>query len=403
MMETVLNVGLCTQDDPRPGQEDGNERFVYDAYRRLITMYSDVVMEKAEGIEPAEGKGIRVQLEQIMDELKEAKGYKTDTDLTADDLKQLCDAVQGQGQGGARQARSPTTPMEQLWGGIGAVFKSWNGKRAVAYRRIEGIPDEWGTAVQRADHGLRQHGRRPRPPAWPSPATRPPARTSSTASGWSTPRARTWWPASARPTRSTKRPRTSRTSTCRRSRTRVARDLQGAATPSATSSRSTTTDMQDIEFTIQEGRLYMLQCRVGKRTGTAALNMAMDMLAEKLIDEATAVMRVGAGPARRAAAPDRRPGGREEAPSRSSRACRPVPAAPAARSSSPPTTPWRGPSRARPSSWSAKRPTPRTSRACARPQGILTARGGMTSHAALVARGWGKCCIVGAGAIEDRR
>ena len=109
-----------------------------------------------------------------------------------------------------------------------------------------------------------------------------------------------------------------------------------------------------------------------------------------------------AGPVGRAAAPDRRSGGREEGRGVRVAVCRPVRAAPAARSSSPRPTPWRGPSRARRSSWSAKRPTPRTSKACGRPQGILTARGGMTSHAALVARGWGKCCIVGAGDHQDR-
>ncbi|HKB38614.1 MAG TPA: PEP/pyruvate-binding domain-containing protein, partial [Gemmataceae bacterium] len=145
MMETVLNVGLSTRTIPGLIKKTNNERFVYDAYRRLIAMYSDVVMEKAEDIEPAEGKGIRQQLDRIMEALKHKKGYQQDTDLTAEDLKYLC----GEYRKKVKEVLGrdfPDDPQEQLWGGIGAVFKSWNGRRAVAYRKIEGIPHEWGTA-----------------------------------------------------------------------------------------------------------------------------------------------------------------------------------------------------------------------------------------------------------------
>jgi len=146
MMETVLNVGLCSATIPGLVKKSGSERFVYDAYRRLITMYSDVVMEKSEGVEPEEGKGIRNQLEAVMDEMKEAKGVTEDTDLTADDLKTLCEQYKAKVKE-VLGREFPDDAMEQLWGAIGAVFKSWNGKRAIAYRRIEGIPDDWGTAV----------------------------------------------------------------------------------------------------------------------------------------------------------------------------------------------------------------------------------------------------------------
>ena len=146
MMETVLNVGLCPATIPGLVAKTGNERFVYDSYRRLIMMYSDVVMEKAEGLELGEGKGIRVQLEGIMHELKAKKGYKSDTDMTTDDLKILCEKFKERIKKVIGKA-FPDDPMAQMWGGIGAVFKSWNGKRAVSYRRIESIPDEWGTAV----------------------------------------------------------------------------------------------------------------------------------------------------------------------------------------------------------------------------------------------------------------
>ncbi|HPP87827.1 MAG TPA: PEP/pyruvate-binding domain-containing protein, partial [bacterium] len=147
MMETVLNVGLTEKTIPGLiAQSGGNERFVYDAYRRLIMMYSDVVMEKAAGIEPEDDQGIRRQLEKIMDKMKEEKGYKADTDLTANDLKELCKLFK-QRIKEVLKKEFPDDHEQQLWGGIGAVFASWNGKRAISYRRIENIPDEWGTAV----------------------------------------------------------------------------------------------------------------------------------------------------------------------------------------------------------------------------------------------------------------
>ena len=126
MMETVLNVGLSTTTIPGLIAKTGNERFVYDAYRRLIMMYSDVVMEKAEGIEPEEGKAIRRQLDAMMEELKEAKGYKDDTDLTVADLKTLCEAFKVRIKE-VLGREFPDDAMSQLWGGINAVLKSWNG------------------------------------------------------------------------------------------------------------------------------------------------------------------------------------------------------------------------------------------------------------------------------------
>ena len=153
MMETVLNVGLCSKTIPGLIKKSGNDRFVYDAYRRLIMMYSDVVMEKAEDIEPADGKGIRVQLEHLMQTAKKTKAKSLgksfkevmDTDLTTTDLKRLCGnfkkkVLEVLGR------EFPDDPDEQLWGAIGAVFKSWEGRRAVSYRKIEGIPGQWGTA-----------------------------------------------------------------------------------------------------------------------------------------------------------------------------------------------------------------------------------------------------------------
>ena len=146
MMETVLNVGLTEKTIPGLVALSGDERFVYDAYRRLIMMYSDVVMEKAAGIEPADDMGIRKQLERIMNQLKSQKGYTTDTQMTAEELRDLCAKFKAKIKE-VLGKEFPDDAQKQLWGGIEAVFASWNGKRAVAYRKIENIPDEWGTAV----------------------------------------------------------------------------------------------------------------------------------------------------------------------------------------------------------------------------------------------------------------
>ncbi|MBU4121038.1 MAG: pyruvate, phosphate dikinase, partial [Proteobacteria bacterium] len=146
MMDTVLNVGLCTTTIPGIIAKTNNPRFVWDSYRRLIMMYADVVMEKAEGLEPPLGKGIRKILDEKLDKVKHAKGCKSDTDLGADDLKSLAEAFKALVEKHLGKP-FPDDPLAQMWGGIAAVFKSWNGKKAVSYRRIEGIPDEWGTAV----------------------------------------------------------------------------------------------------------------------------------------------------------------------------------------------------------------------------------------------------------------
>ena len=146
MMDTVLNIGLCKDTIPGLLKKTNNPRFVWDSYRRLIMMYADVVMEKAEGIDLGEGKGIRKQLDEMLDEFKKKKGYKSDADITADELKELSETFKKKvkqvlGKPFPDDARR--TARRQYRGS----FKSWNGKKAVSYRRIEGIPDDWGTAV----------------------------------------------------------------------------------------------------------------------------------------------------------------------------------------------------------------------------------------------------------------
>ena len=396
MMETVLNVGLCSSTIPGMVKKTGNERFVYDAYRRLIMMYSDVVMEKGAGIEPAEGQGIRRQLDGLLEEVKEAQGYASDADLTAEELKVLVAKFKVR----VREVLGkefPDDPMEQLWGGVGAVFGSWNGRRAVSYRRIEGIPDEWGTAV---NVQAMVFGNMGDSSATGVAFTRNPATGDNKFYGeWLVNAQGEDVVAGIR----TPNPLNEATSN---DQNRHLPSLEKAMPEVYTTLHGIRDnlelhfhDMQDIEFTIQEGRLWMLQTRTGKRTGTAALNMAMDMIAEGLIDQNTAVLRV--------------------APAQLDELLHPVvdPKAEAA------TTPLAKGLPAGPGGAFGQivftaddavkcvkqgkqvllvreETNPEDVEGMRAAVGILTARGGMTSHAALVARGWGKCCIVGAGMLK---
>ena len=396
MMETVLNVGLCSATIPGLVKKSGSERFVYDAYRRLITMYSDVVMEKSEGVEPEEGKGIRVQLEHLMDAMKDAKGVSEDTDLTADDLKTLCEQYKAKVKE-VLGREFPDDAMEQLWGAIAAVFKSWNGKRAISYRRIEGIPDEWGTAVNVQSMVFGNMGDTS---ATGVAFSRNPATGENKFYGE--------WLINAQGEDVVAGIRTP-SPLNEETKNDQNKHLASLETEWASSYKELVDirdrlelhykDMQDIEFTIQDGKLYMLQCRSGKRTGTAALNMAMDMIDEKLIDEEIAVTRV--------------------APEQLDELLHPIIDPEAAKSAEPfvkglPAGPGGAcgeivfTSDAAVAAQKAgkkcllvrEETNPEDVEGMRAADGILTARGGMTSHAALVARGWGKCCIVGAGELK---
>jgi len=398
MMETVLNVGLCSKTIPGLVQKTNNERFVYDAYRRLITMYSDVVMEKSEGIEPEEGKGIRQQLEKLMDAMKEAKGYQADTDLTADDLKTLCEQYKAKVKE-VLGREFPDDPEEQLWGGIGAVFKSWNGKRAVSYRRIEGIPDEWGTAVNVQSMVFGNMGENS---ATGVAFTRNPATGENKFYGeWLVDAQGEDVVAGIRTPNplndDTKSAQNKHLPSLQESRPKLYAELDAIRTKLESHYR----DMQDIEFTIQEGKLWMLQCRSGKRTGTAALNMAMDMLAEKLIDEPTAVTRVAPAQLDELLHPIVDPKAEKKAKPFVSG----LPAGPGGAKgkivfTSDDAVAWTKKDEDVEVILVREETNPEDVEGMRAAAGILTARGGMTSHAALVARGWGKCCIVGAGTIK---
>ncbi|MFZ5788977.1 MAG: pyruvate, phosphate dikinase, partial [Acidobacteriota bacterium] len=386
----------CSKTIPGLIAKTGNPRFVYDAYRRLIMMYSDVVMEKAAGIEPAEGMGIRQQLDRMLDEVKKANGYASDTDLTVDDLKALVERFKARVKD-VLDRPFPDNPMEQLWGGIGAVFSSWNGRRAVSYRRIEGIPDDWGTAV---NVQAMVFGNMGDTSATGVAFTRNPATGENKFYGEWLPNAqgedvvagiRTPNPLNE----DTKNEQNKHLPSLEAAMARVYRQLKAI--------RSTLEkhyqDMQDIEFTIQEGTLWMLQCRVGKRTGTAALNMAMDMLRERLITREQAVLRVKPEQLDELLHPIVDPAAEKGA----DLIAKGLPAGPGGAVGAIVFT------AADAVAWAKdgkkvllvrEETNPEDVEGMRAAVGILTARGGMTSHAALVARGWGKCCIVGAGALE---
>lgn len=396
MMDTVLNVGLCSATIPGLIKKTNNPRFVWDSYRRLIMMYADVVMEKAEDAEPAEGKGIRKLLDEMLDTYKHSKGFKSDTELSADDLKHLAEEFKKKVRS-ALGKEFPDDAREQLEGGIRAVFKSWNGKKAVSYRRIEGIPDEWGTAV---NVQAMVFGNMGDTSATGVAFTRNPATGENLFYGeWLVNAQGEDVVAGIRTPNplndATKNEQNKHLHSMQESMAGTYKELVDIRNILEKSFH----DMLDIEFTIQEGKLYMLQCRAGKRTGTAALNMAMDMLGEGLIDEKTAVMRVDPSQLDELLHPICNPAAEKKV----SPVVKGLPAGPGAAVGKIVFTAEDA------VAWNRKgekvilvreETNPEDVEGMRAAEGILTARGGMTSHAALVARGWGKCCIVGAGALH---
>jgi len=396
MMETVLNVGLNNITREGLIKKTGNPRFVYDSQRRLIQMYSDVVMEKAAGIEPAEGKGVRQQLEKELHKMKTAKGYKLDTDLTSDDLKELVEIYKAK-VFEVLGKPFPEDAMEQLWGAVGAVFSSWNGKRAISYRRIEGIPDEWGTAVNVQSMVFGNMGDSS---ATGVAFTRNPATGENYFYGE--------WLVNAQGEDVVAGTRTPNPiNEVGKSDHNKHLDSLEIAMPKVYKELHKIElnlekhyhDMLDLEFTIQEGTLYMLQCRVGKRNGAAAVKMAADMYKSKLINAEEAVMRVKPEQLDELLHPVLLPSAEKAA----KLLTKGLPAGPGGAAGQVVFTAndaveWR---KAGKTVILVREETnPEDIEGMRAAEAVLTARGGMTSHAALVARGWGKCCIVGAGDME---
>ena len=395
MMETVLNIGLTSKTLPGLAARTGNERFTWDCYRRLITMYSDVVMEKAAGISPPEGVGIRQQLDRLLEEVKEKQGYEYDYQLTAEDLKQLTSDYKTRIKEVLGKS-FPDDPMEQLWGGIGAVFASWDGKRAVSYRRIEGIPDDWGTAVnvQSMVYGNLGENSATGVGFTRNPATGenaffgewlPNAQGEDVVAGIRTPN----------PLNEDSRNEGNDLPSLEQLTPQIYQELAGYRDIL----EKHYTDMQDLEFTIEDGRLFMLQTRTGKRNGLAALRMAVEMCQQGLIDKTTALQRVKPSQLDELLHPMVDP----EMERTHHPLAKGLPAGPGGATGKIVLTPDRAEAQAASGEQVIlvrTETSPEDVHGMHAAEAILTSRGGMTSHAALVARGWGKCCIVGCSALD---
>ena len=391
MMDTVLNIGLTSDTIPGLIKKSGDARFVYDAYRRLITMYADVVMEKAAGIDRADGETVREKLDHRMESLKRERGVKEDSALSADDLKLLSEEFK-------RIVKEtigkpfPDKAEEQLWGGIRAVFQSWNGKRAKAYRRIEGIPDDWGTAV---NVQAMVFGNMGGTSATGVAFTRNPATGENLFYGEWLQNAqgedvvaglRTPSPLN----KATKTAENKHLRSLEEENRKVYKQLDKIRLKLERHYR----DMQDIEFTIEDGELWMLQTRTGKRTGPAAIRIAVEMVDAKLIKKNEALMRVAPEQLDELLHPMLDPNAEKSAQLIATGL---------------PAGPGGGVGQIAFTADDAERfakegkkvvlvrneTSPEDVHGMHVAQAIVTAKGGMTSHAALVARGWGKCCVVG--------
>ncbi len=396
MMETVLNIGLTSNTIPGLIKKTNNPRFVYDAYRRLITMYSDVVMEKAAGIEPPEGEGIRQKLEHHLSSYKSENNLENDTDLAESDWINIIDIFKNEIKS-SLGSEFPDDAEAQLWGGIEAVFKSWNGARAISYRKIENIPEEWGTAVNVQTMVFGNTGEESatgvaftRNPAtgenkffgeWLSNA-----QGEDVVAGLRTPNPLNEY---------TKTEDTKHLPSLEDTMPKIYNELFDIKNRL----EKHYSDMQDIEFTIQEGKLWMLQTRVGKRNGVAAIKMAVDMFNENMIDKKTAIMRVNPSQLDELLHPALDKASEDSA----TKLTKGLPAGPGGAKGRVVFTAndaeeWNN--RGEKVILVREETSPEDVHGMHASEAILTARGGMTSHAALVARGWGKCCIVGCNEIN---
>ncbi|WP_372641819.1 pyruvate, phosphate dikinase [Ancylomarina sp.] len=400
MMNTVLNLGMNDETVKIIAEKSGNEKFAYDSYRRFIHMYGDVVM----GVEAEEGH--HNPFEVVLDELKEAKGYKVDTELTVEDLKVLVEGYKAVIREHAG-VDFPTNPWDQLWGSVCAVFDSWNTERAILYRRMENIPSEWGTAVnvQAMVYGNMGDTSATGVCFSRDAATGEDqfngeylinAQGEDVVSGVRTPLEIT----KVGSLRWAERNGTSE-------EVRQAEFLSmEEAMPELYNELDTIqqkledhySDMQDMEFTIQDGKLWMLQTRSGKRTGAAMVKMAVDMLEQGMIDAKTAILRQE---------PNKldellHPVFEQSAIDAAKELSKGLPASPGA------ATGQIVFSATAAEDWAAagkkvilvrRETSPEDLKGMYAAEGILTERGGMTSHAAVVARGMGKCCISSAAGV----
>ncbi|EXI89332.1 MAG: Pyruvate, phosphate dikinase [Candidatus Accumulibacter regalis] len=402
MMDTILNLGLNDEAVAGLAIKANNERFAWDSYRRFIQMYGDVVM----GLKPV-SKEEHDPFEVVIDMLKEKKGVELDTDLTTDDLKELVQRFKGLIR--ARIGREfPTDPWEQLWGSVMAVFQSWNNDRAKVYRELNDIPDAWGTAVNVQAMVFGNLGDNS---GTGVAFTRDAgtgedlfngeflinAQGEDVVAGTRTPQQITLegsqrWAQLAMVSEEDRRSRFP-------SLEELMPDIYRQLLEAETKLENHYKDMQDVEFTIQEGRLWMLQTRGGKRTGAAMVRIAMEMLRQGMIDEKEALRRVGPDRLNELLHPVFDPAAIKKARS----IAHGLPASPGAATGqivffADEAEEWVRKGKA--VILVRQETSPEDLRGMSVATGILTARGGMTSHAAVVARGMGKCCISGAGAVR---
>ena len=401
MMDTILNLGLNDEVAEGMARKTNNPHFVYDSYRRFVQMYGDVVL----GMKPANKEDID-PFEKIIEEVKSIRGIKLDKDLTVEELKDLVvrfkKAIKEQ-----TGKEFPTNPMEQLWGAICAVFRSWMNERAILYRKMEGIPDEWGTAVSVMAMVFGNMG--------DTSATGVcfsrdagngenifngeylvNAQGEDVVAGIRTPQQITKIGSQRWAERAgiSEEERASKYPSMEEAMPEIYAQLNSIQEKLEDHYR----DMQDMEFTVQEGKLWFLQTRNGKRTGTAMVKIAMDLLQEGKIDEKTAILRCEPQKLDELLHPvfDKKELAKAQPITQG------LPASPGAACGQ--IVFHADDAQA----WHADghkvimvriETSPEDLAGMASAEGILTARGGMTSHAAVVARGMGKCCVSGAGAI----
>ena len=402
MMDTILNLGLNDEVVEGLARKTNNPRFAYDAYRRFVQMYGDVVL----GMKPTNKDDID-PFEAIIEKVKEEKGVKLDNELDVEDLKKLVSLFKEAILAQTGKA-FPTDPMEQLWGAICAVFDSWMNERAILYRKMEGIPAEWGTAVSVMAMVFGNMGN-----------------TSATGVCFSRDAAtgedifNGEWLVNAQGEDVVAGIRTPQQITLEGSRRwaelqGISEEERAAKYPSMeeampeiyaqldaiqTKLEEHYRDMQDMEFTVQEGKLWFLQTRNGKRTGAAMVKIAMDLVRQGMIDEKTAIMRCE---------PNKldellHPVFNKQALAGAKELTRGLPASPGAACGqivffAEDAVKWAEDGHK--VVMVRIETSPEDLAGMAKAEGILTARGGMTSHAAVVARGMGKCCVSGAGAIN---
>ncbi|MBQ3204363.1 MAG: pyruvate, phosphate dikinase [Alistipes sp.] len=403
MMDTILNLGMNDEAVEAVAQLSGNPRFAWDSYRRFVQMYGDVVL----GMKPVSKEG-HDPFEVIIDEQKEKKGVKMDTDLTTDDLKELVVKFKAAVKEQTGQD-FPANPWDQLWGAICAVFGSWMNERAILYRKLNNIPAEWGTAVSVQAMVFGNMGENSATGvAFSRDAATGEnifngeylinAQGEDVVAGIRTPQqitiegSRRWAKAQniSEEERAEKYP----------SLEEVMPTVYAELNEIQHHLEEYFKDMQDIEFTIQDGKLWMLQCRNGKRTGAAMVKIAMDMLREGLIDEKTAVLRCEPAKLDELLHPvfDK------TAIKNAKVVVKGLPASPGAATG--PVVFFAEDAEKVLAETGKKavlvriETSPEDLKGMLDAAGILTARGGMTSHAAVVARGMGKCCVSGAGELN---